>query len=76
MKSWETLAVNKTLATLWNRWNGKVWEFNHLEDGHCVNDDPTSKQPIHDSVWKNGAWSKTFVQLDPGNVVIPFNKDG
>lgn len=65
---------NRKLATLWYRWEQKelLWDFNHLEDGHCQNSIPTVKHPAQTSQWKNGKWAKAFVQLNPGNVVAPF----
>jgi len=63
-----------TPVTLWYRQvkqkGGYLeWEFNHLEDGHCPNDVPTPKQPIHEHVWK-GKWSKIHAMLDENRHVI------
>ena len=65
---------NRKLATLWYRWDHEelLWEFNHLEDGHCQNSKPTVQHPAQTTKWKNGKWAKAFVQLNPGNVVAPF----
>ncbi len=61
-------------ATLWYRWakddkGNPFWDFNHLEDGHCLNDVPTPKHPNHIQVWKGGKWAKAHVQLNRQNVV-------
>ena len=54
-------------ATLWSRLmkdkDGiEFWDYNHLEDGHCSDDVPTPKDPVHKQVW-NGKWKKEFVHL-------------
>lgn len=58
-------------ATLWYRFSVKeqIWELNHLEDNHCVNDVPTPKCESHIKAWKGGPWKKAFVWLDDNNVV-------
>jgi len=65
------------LATLWYRWvrderGSWYWDFNHLEDGHCLNSLPTPKMPIHNQTWKGGKWGKVHVQLNRNNVVGHF----
>lgn len=60
-------------ATLWYRWTkdekGRgFWDFNHLEDGHCTNPNPTPKCESHKQVWK-GKWAKAHVILDRTNKV-------
>jgi hypothetical protein len=67
--------MNIKLATLWYRWvktdkGAWVWDFNHLEDGHCQNDLPTPKMPIHNQTWKGGKWAKAHVQLNGTNNVV------
>lgn len=67
--------MNIKLATLWYRWSvpkegAPFWDFNHLEDGHCQNDHPTPKHPIHNQVWKGGKWAKAHVQLNGDNNVV------
>jgi hypothetical protein len=62
-----------TPITVWYRWTKQkdgslTWEFNHIEDGHCLNDVPTPKHPSHEQVWK-GKWQKEFAALDENNVV-------
>jgi len=59
-------------ATLWYRWLKNAqgfysWEFNHLEDGHCPNKEPTPKCEYHKSAWR-GKWAKAHVQLVNGKV--------
>lgn len=56
------------LATLWYRLiktkeGDEVWDFNHLEDGHCPGMLPTPKHDIHKKVWVGGSWAKAYVQL-------------
>lgn len=63
-------------ATLWYRHikdkeGNLVWEFNHLEDGHCPNTIPTQKHPNHKSTWQ-GKWAKAFVALDSESKVTHF----
>lgn len=53
--------------TLWFRHlkddKGQPYEdFNHIEDGHCANDVPTSKHESHKKVW-GGKWAKEFAHL-------------
>ena len=66
---------NIKLATLWYRWirgekGNWLWEFNHLEDGHCQGNNPTPKVPLHNQIWKGGKWGKSHIQLNgTGNVV-------
>ena len=55
-------------ATLWFRWNGERWDFNHLEDGHCTNPGPTPKHESHNHVWKGGKWRADHVYLVDGVV--------
>jgi hypothetical protein len=50
------------LATLWFRKTEDRFEFNHLEDGHCLNDVPTPKCEAHKRAW-SGKWKKELVQL-------------
>lgn len=64
-------------GTLWYRrakdkQGVEFWDFNHLEDGHCPNDLPTPKLPIHIQTWKGGIWAKTLVQLTDSNVVVHY----
>jgi len=60
-------------ATMWYRWTKDGWDFNHLEDGHCQGNHPTSKHSIHNQVWKGGKWAKAHVQLNgTGNIVSHF----
>jgi hypothetical protein len=61
------------LATLWYRRSKDGWDFNHLEDGHCQNNHPTPKHPIHNQVWKGRGWAKAHVQLNgTANIVGYF----
>lgn len=72
VKVWNRMAtpsytVIPKMGTLWFRWmkdkDGKeFWDFNHLEDGYCQNDQPTPKHPSHKQVW-NGKWKKEIVHL-------------
>lgn len=62
-------------ATLWyrrakNAKGEEFWDFNHLEDGHCLNDVPTVKLPVHLQTWKGGKWAKAHVQLNGINNVV------
>jgi len=73
-KAWRKL-MNIKLATLWYRWvrdekGFAYWDFNHLEDGHCPNNLPTPKHPIHNQTWKGGKWAKAHVQLNGTNNVV------
>jgi hypothetical protein len=57
-------------VTLWYRKNDKgEYEFNHLEDDHCITSNPTPKTTIHEKVWK-GKWKSTHAYLNDDNVVI------
>lgn len=49
-------------ATLWYRETKEGFEYNHLEDGHCLNSVPTPKYEEHKRAW-NGKWRKEFVEL-------------
>ena len=44
--------------------------FNHLEDGHCLNDIPTEKVNGQAKLWNGQKWSKLFKYLDQTNKVI------
>lgn len=66
---------NIKLGTLWYRWTKTdkgawSWEFNHLEDGHCQNSHPTSKQPIHNQIWKGSKWAKSYIQLEGDRSIV------
>ena len=67
--------LNIKPATLWyykstNKDGTWHWEFNHLEDGHCPNNYPTSKVPAHDQVWKGRKWAKAHIQLNGKNNIV------
>jgi hypothetical protein len=61
-------------VTLWYRWikNDKgiwLWDYNHLEDDHCLNNVPTPKVESHKKSWTGGSWKKSFAWLDENNKV-------
>lgn len=63
-----------TPCTLWFRLNrdkegNDVFEFNHLEDGHCESDKPTPKHPDHHA-WARSKWRKEHAALNQNNKVI------
>jgi hypothetical protein len=47
----------------------KVFEYNHLEDGHNITDKPTPKHPDHSS-WAKSKWQSKIAHLNINNVVI------
>jgi hypothetical protein len=57
-------------VTLWYRYNDltsllnlhRKYVFNHIEDGHCLNEVPTSKCPSHIKSWV-GKWKKELAYL-------------
>ena len=62
------------LCTLWYRLGkdddgNDVFEFNHLEDGHCPNPKPTPKHPDHKS-WARSTWKKEHAVLTTDNKVV------
>lgn len=52
--------------TMWSRVLKKdgveYSEFNHIEDGHCINDTPTPLHENHKKTW-GGKWAKEFAEL-------------
>ena len=61
-------------VTLWHRRDkdkdgNYVWNFNHLEDGHCLNDEPTPKFPSQKTAWAGCKWRAEHAQLVDNKVV-------
>lgn len=62
------------LCTLWYRLmrdkeGNDVYEFNHLEDGHCESAKPTPKHPDHQA-WARATWRKEHAVLTADNKVV------
>jgi hypothetical protein len=62
--------------TLWYKWikdkkGNYLWDFNHLEDGHCLNDTPTPKFPNQKAAWSGCKWQAEHAQLVGGVVHKP-----
>jgi hypothetical protein len=50
--------------TLWFRKNERgIFDFNHVEDEHCLADTPTPKVP-EQVAWKKGKWIKEHAWFD------------
>jgi hypothetical protein len=66
----EVILVIKTPITQWFRYNKDgTQEFNHIEDGHSLNDKPTPLPNTKQSEWQKFNWTKKFVYLENNKIV-------
>jgi len=57
--------------TVWERFSEshKVWEHNHIENGHTTSDTPKAHTKDQKCGWKGGTWKGTHAYLNDDNVV-------
>ena len=58
--------------TVWKKLNNttKIFEHNHIEDGHMNGDKPIGKYPNQTKGWSSETWYKIFAFLDENNKII------
>ena len=63
--------------TLWTSWNVKteMWEHNHIDDGHIVEEAPVGTTDGQRKAWKQKKWKKIFGYLNDNNQVVVCEKE-